>query len=164
LTVGVTVGLLVAGFWPNTPLHAVASDRADSFIMATGWLDEGLEGVYVLDCLTGELRGAALSKQNAKFHAFFRGNVANDLGVDAAKNPRYLMVTGAADLIRSGGARIAPSKGILYVAEITTGKVAAYGIRWSAQAHTTGAPYSAPIQLLDMFPMRAPAAAAAGSR
>ena len=32
LTVGVTVGLLVAGFWPNTPLHAVASDRGTDVV------------------------------------------------------------------------------------------------------------------------------------
>ena len=158
LGLGLATGLLLAGLWPNTPLHAVATDRSESFLMATGPLDDGIEGVYVLDCLTGELRGAALSKQNAKFNAFFVGNVAHDLNVDQAKNPRYMMVTGIADLVRVGGARIAPSKSILYVGEITTGKVAAYGIRWSPASHVQNQPYQATFMLLDMFPMRKPVA------
>ena len=56
LGLGLAIGMLLAGLWPNTPLHAVATDRSESFLMATGGLDEGIEGVYVLDCLTGELR------------------------------------------------------------------------------------------------------------
>jgi hypothetical protein len=153
---GLAVGLLLllAGLCPNTPLHAVATDRSDSFLMATGPLDESIEGIYVLDCLTGELRGAALSRQSARFNAFFQGNVAKDLNVDQTKNPRYMMVTGMADLMRTGGNRVAPSKAILYVAEITTGKVAAYAVRWSPGVRVQGQPQQGPFVLLDMFPMR----------
>jgi hypothetical protein len=159
LGLGLVAGLLLARLWPSTPLHAVATDRSDTFLMATGALDEGVEGVYLLDCVTGELRGAALSRQTGKFHAFFRGNAANDLGVDQTKNPHYMMVTGVGDLNSQGGARIAPSKGIIYVAEISTGKVAAYMIQWSRNLHTMGQRYVAPFTILDMFPMRQPAAA-----
>ena len=154
LGLGLTVGLMLAGLWPNTPLHAVATDRNDTFIMATGPLDDAVEGIYLLDCLTGEMRGAALSRQNGKFNAFFLGNAAEDLKVDPSKTPRYLMVTGMADLNRVGGAMSAPSRAIIYVAEINSGKVGAFAIRWSPAAHARGQPYSERFTLLDTFPMR----------
>ena len=85
--------------------------------------------------------------------------MGKDLKVDQTKNPRYMMVTGYADLVRTSGAQIAPSRCILYVAEITSGKVAAYGVRWSPASHARSQPYQAPFVLLDMFPMRTPVAA-----
>ena len=36
LGVGFVGGLVASGFWPYTPLHAVATDRSDSFAIATG--------------------------------------------------------------------------------------------------------------------------------
>ena len=41
------------------------------------------------------------------------------------------MVTGMANLRRAGGTRVQPSNAMCYVAEITSGKVAAYAIPWS---------------------------------
>lgn len=68
---------------------------------------------------------------NGQFVAFWGCNVNKDLGVDPAKSPRYMIVSGNADLRRVGGAQSGPSRGIIYVAEITSGKVAAYAIPWS---------------------------------
>jgi hypothetical protein len=159
LALGLAGGLAVAWLCSGPRLRAASTDRCDTFAMATGWLDDGIEGVYTLDFLTGELRGAALARQNGKFHAFYQGNVNTDLQIDATKNPKYMIVTGMTDLIRTGGARVAPSKGVIYVAEITTGKVAAYFVKWSAAAHSTGAPVRERFILLDTFAMRTAAAA-----
>jgi hypothetical protein len=162
LACGLAGGLLVAWLCPGTRLRATSTDRCDTFAMATGWLDDGIEGVYTLDFLTGELRGAALARQNGKFHAFYQGNVNTDLNIDPTKNPKYMIVTGMTDLVRMGGARVAPSKGIIYVAEITTGKVAAYYVKWSAAAHANGSMVRERFILLDTFPMRSAAAGAGG--
>jgi hypothetical protein len=162
LGVGVAAGVMLAGFWPNTPLHAVSTDRCDTFAMATGYLDDEIEAVYFLDFLTGDLRAAALSRQLGKFNAFFGYNVNVDLGVDPAKNPRFLMVTGAGDLRKIGGARMAPSKSILYVAEITTGKVAAYYVPWSMAAHSANQPQKGTLMLLDVARFRTAAAPVGG--
>ena len=35
LAVGLVLGLVVGGFWPHTPLHAVATDRAESILVAS---------------------------------------------------------------------------------------------------------------------------------
>ncbi|MGA2034011.1 MAG: hypothetical protein ABSG68_17325 [Thermoguttaceae bacterium] len=156
-------GLILGGFWPHTPLHASATDRYDTFAIATGALDDNIEAIYFLDFLTGDLRAAAVSRQLGKFHAFYTRNILEDLQVDPAKNPRYLMVTGYTDVIRTGGGRIAPSKCMLYVAEITTGKVAAYFVPWSSSAHLTGTPIRGEILLADVARFRGGAAPPAGA-
>ncbi len=54
---GLIGGLILGGLWPHTPLYAIATDRADTFAMATGFLDSETrtEAVYFLDFLTGDL-------------------------------------------------------------------------------------------------------------
>src|SRR5437763_1827334 len=52
------VGIVLGGFLPHIPLHAVATDRAETYLMATGLLDTDVEAVYFLDCLTGDLFAA----------------------------------------------------------------------------------------------------------
>ena len=47
--VGLAVGLNVRGIWPNVPLHAVATDAAENFAIATGPVDDRTEAIYVLD-------------------------------------------------------------------------------------------------------------------
>ena len=128
LVAGFVFGGLGAG--PHTPLHAMATDRIESFAMATGALDNEVEAVYFLDFLTGELRAMVLGKQG-KWSGIFNANVANDLKVDVQKNPRFMIVTGMATLRRAGGSQLQPSAATCYVAELTTGKVAAYVLPWS---------------------------------
>jgi hypothetical protein len=155
---GVLAGLVLGGLWPTTPLHAVATDRQESFVIATGYCDENVEAVWFLDFLTGDLRAVALSKQNGKFNAYFARNILQDLGVNPNKNPKYLMTTGLADLRRTGGARLSPSRSILYVAEITTGALGAYSIPWSAAQWVAGQRQSGDIVLLDKTFLRTAAA------
>jgi len=156
LAIGLVIGLAIGGFWPRTPLHAVATDRYENFAIATGPVDVDVEAVYFLDFLTGDLRAAVLGNQTGKFSSFFNYNVLNDLGVDPSKNPRFLMVTGVTDL-RRGMARMRPSRAVVYVAEITTGKVAAYAIPWNQQAHAAGQVFKAPLIPLDVTRFRATA-------
>ncbi|MCX7427661.1 MAG: hypothetical protein NTW96_18785 [Planctomycetia bacterium] len=138
MVIGLVAGVSIGGFWPHSPLHATATDRYETFAVATGFVDDGIEAVYFLDFLTGDLRAAVLSKQMPmRFNAFFQRNILTDLGVDPSKNPRYLMVTGMTDTPRGGGqARLSSS--VVYVAEITTGQVAAYAIPWNSAQHSAG--------------------------
>jgi hypothetical protein len=130
LGLGLILGLLVGGLWPNTPLHATASDRVDSFAMASGYVDDDVEAVYFLDFLTGDLNAVVIGKQSGKFTGYFKANVNADLGVDASRNPRFMMITGNVDL-RRAGTRVQYSRAVVYVAEVTTGKVAAYAVPWT---------------------------------
>ena len=139
LAVGLAIGLIAGGIWPHTPLHATATDRLDTLAIATGAVDEDVEGVYFLDLLTGDLRALVMGKQAGQFCGFFTINVAEHLGIDPAKNPRYVMATGLVNLRHSGsGGRMQPSRAVVYVAEITTGKVGAYAIPWNSAIGAAG--------------------------
>ena len=149
LAVGLMVGLLIGSLCPHTPLHATATDRFENFAIATGEVDDGVEAVYVLDFLTGELRAAVLSKQRpVQFNSFYTRNIAADLGVMPGSNPRYLMVTGMAD-IRRGAARMSPSSAVVYVYEITSGQMAVYAVPWNAERHASGQIFRGEIIPLD---------------
>ncbi len=159
LGIGLVGGLILTGLWPDTPLHAVATDRCQTYAMATGPVDEETEAVYFLDFLTGNLSAVVLGKQGNGFTAFFQRDVLTDLGVDPSKNPRFMIVTGMTNQLR-GMARARPSLAAVYVAEVTSGKVAAYAIPWNKAAHAAG--QVQPPQLLVPRGMTRFRAAAAG--
>ncbi|NQU19724.1 MAG: hypothetical protein HQ567_00465 [Candidatus Nealsonbacteria bacterium] len=159
LGVGVLGALILTGGWPDAPLHAVATDRCQTYAMATGPVDEEVEAVYFLDFLTGNLNALVMGKQNSGFTGFFQRDVRTDLGIDPSKNPRFMMVTGMVAQQR-GGTRARPSLAAVYVAEITTGKVAAYAIPWSKSMHAAGQPQKAQLLPLGWSPFRAVGAGA----
>ncbi len=162
ITVAFVFGVLAAGYWPNVPIHAVATDRTDGFAMATGYCDEQVEAVYFLDFLTGDLSAAVVSKQTGRFNAFYTYNVAGDLAVSPGRAPRYLLTTGSADLRRSGGKANSLSRSLVYVSELNSGKVAAYAIPWSSSAWNAGQSLRGQFTLLDVGRFRGAGAATGG--
>jgi hypothetical protein len=145
---GLVVGLVLGGFWPYIPLHAVSTDRADTYAIATGPVDAEVEAVYLLDFLTGDLGALILGKQPGSWGGFFKTNVAADLAVDPQKNPKFLMVTGVTALRRAGGNRSQFSSACCYVAEITSGRLAAYSIPWANNMYTSGQPQQGALRLV----------------
>jgi hypothetical protein len=154
--IGLAGGVLVGGYWPHTPLHAVATDRAETFAMATGPVDADVEAVYILDFLTGDLKALVLGKQPGTFSGFFQCNVAADLGIDPQKNPKFVMVTGVINLRRGGGSRAQYGSALCYVAEITSGKMAAYAVPWTPSMFASGLAQSGPLALVSKTPFRHP--------
>ncbi|HTU25924.1 MAG TPA: hypothetical protein VMF30_11035, partial [Pirellulales bacterium] len=103
MIVGAVVTANVVGWWPQIPVHATATHGQENFAIATGPIGMDIEAVYILDYLTGELKAAALNLQTGKFMSFFERNITKDFSEGGSgKNPRYLMVTGMADM-RKGG-------------------------------------------------------------
>lgn len=153
LSAGILLGLIAGALLPQAPLHAVATDRQENFCIATGWLDTEVEAVFFLDFLTGDLKAAALGPNTFHFNYHFQTNILQDLGVDVSKNPKYLMVTGGAQFRRKGG-QIQPANSVVYVAELTTGKLAAYGIPWSTAARNANQRFDGPLTLLDVKQFR----------
>jgi hypothetical protein len=141
LAIGLVVGLTLGGFWPHTPIHASATDRVENFAIATGFVSEEIEAVFYLDYLTGNLNVAVPSRQMPRFQSFFTTNVHADLkqalaasGVPAPQSPKYLMVTGTANLQPKG--RNYFGNTVVYVAETNTGMVLAYAVPWSREAYS----------------------------
>ena len=125
LAVGVVLGVVFSKDGPVTEIHAVATHGQDNYSLATGALDTNIEAVYFLDALTHELKAVVMDRTSHKFHAFYSRDIKKDFGGSRVKNPRYLMVTGVAEL-RSGRNRYGDS--LIYVAELDSGKVVAYGV------------------------------------
>ena len=138
--VGMLVGALVAGKaqnsatinLPETLLHATASHGGETLAMATGQIDAEIEGLFLLDFLTGDLQCWVIYTRAAgRIGAQYKHNVIADLGVQpGSKKPSYVMVTGQAEIPR-GAMAASPAGCILYVADSNTGNVAAYSLLWN---------------------------------
>jgi len=160
--VGMLVGALVAAHsqpvatlqMPETLLHASGSHSGESFAMATGMFDESMEGVFLLDYLTGDLQCWVLSPQAATFVAQFKYNVLGDLGVEQGKKPNYVMVTGAASF-RRGANMLQPGNSVVYVADANTGNFAAYGVVFNATMFKTATPQTGALRKLGAGKARA---------
>jgi hypothetical protein len=152
LALGLVVGLNVQGLWPTPPLHASATHGLDKFAIATGLVDSNVEALYFLDYLTGDLRAAVINPKTGKFNSFFSRNIAADFG-GAGRGMGYLLVTGGADMPR-GTANFQYSQSIVYVAEASTGLVAAYTIPWSSSMQAAGKTQFGEFQPLDVAQFR----------
>lgn len=152
LVVGVAIGFGVRSLWPAVPVQASATQGLDKFAIATGLVDRGMEALYFLDYLTGDLKGAVVSQKTGRFNALFHRNIAQDFG-GTIKNPRYLMVTGEADIPR-GQAPYQLAQSIVYVAEASTGQVAAYVMPWNSSVQAAGRAQKGSFELLDLQPFR----------
>ncbi|MGW8258260.1 MAG: hypothetical protein ACWGMZ_12295 [Thermoguttaceae bacterium] len=147
------LGLCLGGVLPHTPLHAVATDRSESYLIATGLLDSDVEAVFLLDCLTGDLTAAVLGKNTGGFTSLFRYNVLKDLQVDQSKNPHFLMVTGLVDL-RGGYRNNYGGASVVYVAETTGGRIAAYAVPWDRARWNSHVPVQDMLRLVGIMPVR----------
>lgn len=126
LVAGLVGGLCIASMWPGEPAKAVTTDRNSKFALATSEVSFAgtSEAVFALDFLTGRLTGGILNNRSGKFtHAYYR-NVAADFQLDPKIDPTYAIVTGRCQL--PGARGVTPAQGVVYVAELTSGKVAAY--------------------------------------
>lgn len=131
---GVVVGMVL----PRQPIGTVQAMTAladESFAVCTVPVDGGVEGLFMLDFETGDLSGGVLNTAVSppRFASGYKYNVLNDLGFKAGqvKNPKFLLVSGLAEMPAVGGMQFAPS--VLYVTDSSTGTTVAYGIPYNAQ-------------------------------
>ena len=144
LALGTLFGLMLAATWsqptestwqlPITELQASATHGGNTMAIATGPIDQGVEGLFVLDFITGEMQCSVLNPRNGQLGGMYKHNVVADLGVaEGNKQPKYLMVTGAANF-RVGGGNVRPAQSVVYVADGNTGRYAAYMLPWNRSA------------------------------
>ena len=87
LGIGIVIGMVIGVVLPHAPLHATATDRQDTFAIATGMVDDGIEAVYMLDFLTGDLRAAVLNPNTRTFSSTFQRNIARRPESRAGQEP-----------------------------------------------------------------------------
>ncbi len=154
LAIGLVVGLVLGGLWPQSPIHASATDRVQNFAIATGFVDPETEAVFYLDYLTGNLNAAVLSRMSPAFQSRFNANVLADLqrviaatggGSQMPQSPNFLMVTGTVKIPTKGNPTIGNTA--VYVAETNTGIVMAYVIPWQREYFNADKPYAGQLVL-----------------
>lgn len=129
LLFGVVGGLCIAYFWPHEPAYAMATDRDQRFAICTVSVGPANpDAVFVLDFLTGRLTGALLNMQSGTFTNFWYANVTKDFEITAkGDKAKFVMIPGQGFLnANAGGAGETMALGLLYVAELSTGKVGCY--------------------------------------
>jgi hypothetical protein len=127
----------------HTQLHASGATGGKSIALATGMIDEGTEGVFVLDFYTGDLQCWVINPRLGTFSSIFKINVIADLGVEQGKTPDYVMSAGQVDFRGPQGTNMGRS--VVYVADGNTGNVGCYAVPWNRQAVTSGQPQAGPL-------------------
>ncbi|MEN0111253.1 MAG: hypothetical protein AAF805_11080 [Planctomycetota bacterium] len=129
-----------ASVLPALEVDATATQAHDNFVIATGFVDDGIEGLYFLDFLTGELRGVVLNQRGPGFGCYYSRNIMQDFGQQAVKNPKYLMVTGRINSTQRGSATSSGrlARTAIYVVEANSGQVVAYGLRFNPSIMAAG--------------------------
>jgi hypothetical protein len=127
---GVAITLGLVSF--ETPLEAVASSGGDSMAIATGHIDEGVEGLFVLDFITGQLTCQVINPRTGQLAGLYQRSVAQDLGIEQGKQPKYLLVTGALE-VRQAVSNVRPAHSLVYVADVNTGRYVAYMLPFNKQ-------------------------------
>jgi len=117
----------------GVPLEAGTSSVGKNISMATGQIDGDVEGVFVLDHLTGQLTCFVVNPRGLGSGVLlgqFQANVAADLGLVQGKEPDYVMTVGAVNPLRGTGAS-RPASSVVYVADGNSGNVVGYSLQWN---------------------------------
>ena len=140
------LGLYACGYlpaarvrWLETKLHAAAAQSGDSMAVATGAIDEGVEGIFVLDFISGDLTCGVLNPRTGQLGGLFKHNVVQDLGVQQGKQPKYMLVTGIYTS-PARGSNTRPAQSIVYVADSTSGRYVGYSLPWNSQLLNSNVP------------------------
>lgn len=138
----VGVGMFLGAGWagrgeiafPEHALHAAATHGGDSVAIASGPIDDGMEGLFTLDFLTGELACTVVNPRTGTLGGLYRHSVVKDLPVEDGKQPKFLMVTAIANFRTGVAGNTRPAQSVLYVCDAHTGKWACYMLPWNREA------------------------------
>jgi hypothetical protein len=159
---GVAIGLAVGGAlalgvalgrWGQTAagpnvnelrLKAMAAQANDNFAVATGVIDDEVEGLYTLDFLTGDLQCYVVNPRNGALGGWFKTNVAKDLPPEGSKKANYLLVTGTIQVQGASGNQ-RPAGSLCYVVDGNSGNAAAYSFPWGKSMVAQGVQQMTPM-------------------
>src|SRR4051812_14527403 len=128
-------------------LKASASHGAETFAVATGHVDDDVEGLFALDFLTGDLQCLVVNPRNGMLGGWFKSNVSAALAPEKGKKPSYLLVTGQINVAGGyGGQR--PAASLCYVVDANTGEVAAFTFPWAKAMTTAGVAQASEMRLV----------------
>lgn len=133
-----------------------AANSSETMSLATGQIEQGIEALFGLDHLTGDLFCWVLSPKNGDLASTYRTNVASDMGLTGDAD--YTLVTGLIDfdIANSGGLKV--SQTVIYVGDGKSGKVLGYGLQYDAGAVRAGRTGNGTLQVVAQMLTRKPSA------
>lgn len=139
------------------PVLAQASSYGeDGYVTGTARLEDDLDAFYFFDGLTGDLKVLAINPRTGKFMAEFSHNIVKDFKLENdVKNPKFMVVTGVADLVEKGlGGNQRWGTSLFYVLERTSGKAVCYGIKLPTGLRSQDDVYRGTLTGLDIAKLR----------
>ena len=126
-------------------LRAGTASPGKKLAVATGQIDQDIEGVFVLDFLTGDLFCWVINRFKGGLGGRFRINVAGEFGGVLGNASDFVLTTG---LFRQAGrsSQLRMAECIVYVADGNTGKVVGYSLPWNRTRAQAGAAQEGPFQ------------------
>jgi hypothetical protein len=124
------------------------SARGKDISLATGLIEQGIEGLFVLDHQTGALYCWIVSNRTGELTASFETNVTRDLGTEVGVNTDLVMTTGVMDFTFPRTGNMRPASCVVYVGEGNSGKVLAYALMYNPQVAALGGDQGGQLQLL----------------
>ncbi len=126
---------------PPLQLNAGTASRSKSVSMATGLINGNVEGLFVLDHISGNLQCWLLSPKTGAIGGIYVANAAADLaGGGKAGEADYVMTTGNFFFNGTKSSSEFPGQSVCYVADSNTGNVIGYGLVYNQQGMKRGVP------------------------
>lgn len=121
-------------------LKADTAARGEKLSFATGIIDTNLEGLFVLDHLTGTLQCWVVNPRSGGVAAIYQANVGTALSSEKDGKADYVMATGTIDFsgLQSIGNNLRPANCVVYVGEGNSGKVVGYSLFFNRSAMLAG--------------------------
>lgn len=113
----------------NAMLDSAAGGKKVS--LATGLIDDGVEGLFALDHETGNLFCWIINPRNGSPLGQFTTTVPVDMGLGVGGENDYVLTTGQMLFQGGRGGNARPANSVAYVAEGNSGKVVGYTLNWS---------------------------------
>lgn len=119
-------------------LRADSAARGKGVSLATGQVDSSVEGLFVLDHVTGRLECWVLNTRTLAVAARYQADVSKELESDKAGDADFVLTTGR--FLFEGGVQgnLRPGRCVCYVADGNSGKVVGYGLKFNRQAMLQG--------------------------
>jgi len=130
--------------------HAATAATSEQMAAATGPIDETVEGLFTLDFVSGDLRCFILYPRGpaaGNLGGIYQANVIAGLGLDKAKSPKYMLLTGNVAFIQ-GGQQNRPALCVCYVVDCNTGAWGAYSLNYNQTLAGRGQPQQGLMNLI----------------
>ncbi len=121
--------------WAGMPGFDNAA-RGKSLSMATGFVDNGVEALYGLDHLTGDLFCWVLNTRTGDVANRFRVSAGQALGITGEAD--YVLSTGLMNFVGASEGNVRPAQSVVYVGDGNSGKIVGFALMYNRAAIQKG--------------------------